>query len=180
MRRFRAAGANTSIFVLRNLDAKSLGESVDELAELIDNAQIFMLPGGFSGGDEPDGSGKFITAVLRSPKINEAVTRLIENRDGLVLGICNGFQALVKSGLLPYGRIMDEMTPDCPTLTFNSIGRHQSMMVHTRVASVKSPWLAGVKAGDIHTIPISHGEGRFWASAETEIRVDHNDLFAQI
>ena len=166
MRRFKAAGANTSIFVLRNLDAKSLGESVEKLAELIDNAQIFMLPGGFSGGDEPDGSGKFITAVLRSPKIKEAVTRLIENRDGLVLGICNGFQALVKSGLLPYGRIMDEMTPDCPTLTFNSIGRHQSMMVRTRIASVKSPWLAGVNAGDIHTIPISHGEGRFWASDE--------------
>ncbi len=163
MRRFNAAGAESEICVLRNLDAKALGESVDELVSLINGAQIFMLPGGFSGGDEPDGSGKFITAVLRNPRVKDAVTDLIENRDGLVLGICNGFQALVKSGLLPYGKIMDEMTPDCPTLTFNTIGRHQSMMVRTRIASVKSPWLAGVNVGDIHTVPISHGEGRFYA-----------------
>ena len=163
MRRFNAAGAESEICVLRNLDAKSLSESVDELAALIENAQIFMLPGGFSGGDEPDGSGKFITAVLRNPKVKEAVTGLLEKRDGLVLGICNGFQALVKSGLLPFGRIMDEMTPDCPTLTFNTIGRHQSMMVRTRIASVKSPWLSGVNVGDIHTVPVSHGEGRFFA-----------------
>ena len=101
--------------------------------------------------------------MLRNPRVKDAVTDLIENRDGLVLGICNGFQALVKSGLLPYGKIMDEMTPDCPTLTFNTIGRHQSMMVRTRIASVKSPWLAGVNVGDIHTVPISHGEGRFYA-----------------
>ena len=166
MRRFDAAGAKPEIFVLRNLDAKTLGEAVDELVKLLNNAQMLMLPGGFSGGDEPDGSGKFITAVLRNPRVKEAVTELLEKRDGLALGICNGFQALVKSGLLPYGRIMDEMTPDCPTLTFNSIGRHQSMMVRTRIASVKSPWLAGVNAGDIHTVPISHGEGRFWASEE--------------
>ena len=125
-----------------------------------------MIPGGFSGGDEPDGSGKFITAVLRSPKVKEALTDLIDNRDGLVLGICNGFQALVKVGLLPYGKILDELTPDCPTLTYNTIGRHQSRMVNTRIASVKSPWLAGVNTGDIHAIPISHGEGRFMASTE--------------
>ncbi|MBQ8509098.1 MAG: phosphoribosylformylglycinamidine synthase [Clostridia bacterium] len=166
MRRFNAAGAKSDIFVLRNLDAKALGDAVDEFVALLNNAQILMIPGGFSGGDEPDGSGKFITAVLRNPRVKEAVTNLVENRDGLVLGICNGFQALVKSGLLPYGRIMDEMTPDSSTLTFNSIGRHQSMMVHTRIASTKSPWLAGVNAGDIHSIPISHGEGRCWASEE--------------
>jgi phosphoribosylformylglycinamidine synthase len=166
MRRFNAAGAKSEIFVLRNNDAKSLGDAVNELVKLINNSQMFMLPGGFSGGDEPDGSGKFITAVLRNPHIKEAVTKLVEERDGLVLGICNGFQALIKSGLLPYGKIMDEMTPESPTLTFNSIGRHQSMMVHTRIASVKSPWLAGVNSGDIHTVPISHGEGRFWASEE--------------
>ncbi len=166
MRRFEAAGAKADIFVLRNLDAKALGDAVDEFVKLIDNAQLFMIPGGFSGGDEPDGSGKFITAVLRNPRVKEAITRLLDERDGLALGICNGFQALVKSGLLPYGRIMDEMRADCPTLTFNSIGRHQSMMVRTRIASNKSPWLAGVNAGDIHSIPISHGEGRFWASEE--------------
>ncbi|MBQ8552124.1 MAG: phosphoribosylformylglycinamidine synthase [Clostridia bacterium] len=166
MRRFNKAGAHSDIFVLRNLDAKTLGDAVDEFVTLLDNAQILMIPGGFSGGDEPDGSGKFITAVLRNPRVKEAVTRLLEERDGLALGICNGFQALVKSGLLPYGKIMDEMRPDCPTLTFNAIGRHQSMMVRTRIASTKSPWLMGVEAGDIHSIPISHGEGRFWASEE--------------
>ena len=166
MRRFKMAGAHADIFVLRNLDAKALGDAVDEFVSLLDNAQILMIPGGFSGGDEPDGSGKFITAVLRNPRVKDAVTRLLDQRDGLALGICNGFQALVKSGLLPYGKIMDEMNPDCPTLTFNAIGRHQSMMVRTRIASNKSPWLAGVNAGDIHSIPISHGEGRFWASEE--------------
>ena len=128
-----------------------------------------MIPGGFSGGDEPDGSGKFITTLLRNPRIREAVTELIEKRDGLVLGICNGFQALIKSGLLPYGKIMDKMTPDSPTLTFNAIGRHQSQMVNTRVASVKSPWLYNCEAGEIHTVPVSHGEGRFVAS-ESVIR----------
>ncbi|MGN1129559.1 MAG: phosphoribosylformylglycinamidine synthase, partial [Candidatus Flemingiibacterium sp.] len=167
MRRFEKAGAKAEIFVLRNLSAAALTDAVDELVSLLDNAQMLMIPGGFSGGDEPDGSGKFITAVLRNPKVKDAVTRLLEQRDGLALGICNGFQALVKSGLLPFGKIMDEMTPDCPTLTFNAIGRHQSMMVRTRIASVKSPWLAGVEVGDIHSIPISHGEGRFWASEET-------------
>ena len=166
MRRFNKAGAHSDIFVLRNLDAKTLETAVDEFVSLLDNAQIMMIPGGFSGGDEPDGSGKFITAVLRNPRVKDAVTRLLNERDGLVLGICNGFQALVKSGLLPYGKIMDEMNADCPTLTFNTIGRHQSMMVRTRIASTKSPWLMEVNAGDIHSIPISHGEGRFFASEE--------------
>ncbi len=166
MRRFNMAGAHSDIFVLRNLNAAALEDAVEEFVALIDNAQIFMLPGGFSGGDEPDGSGKFITAVLRNPKVKDAITRLLDERDGLALGICNGFQALVKSGLLPYGKIMDEMLPESPTLTFNAIGRHQSMMVRTRIATSKSPWLAGVEVGDIHSIPISHGEGRFFASEE--------------
>lgn len=159
----RAKG-KAEIFVLRNLTPKQLTESTEELSTMIDRAQIFVLPGGFSGGDEPHGSGKFITAVLRSPRISEAITRLLDDRGGLILGICNGFQALIKSGLLPYGRIMEKMTPDCPTLTFNKIKRHQSMMVTTRITSVKSPWLNLCEPGQLHTIPISHGEGRFTAS----------------
>ena len=121
-----------------------------------------MIPGGFSGGDEPDGSAKFITAVFRNPKIREAVTDLLENRDGLMLGICNGFQALIKLGLVPFGKITDS-TENSPTLTYNKIGRHASCLVRTGIASVKSPWLAGVEVGDIFTIPVSHGEGRFIA-----------------
>jgi phosphoribosylformylglycinamidine synthase, clade II len=163
---FEKSGAVADIFVLNNLTPSSLAESLDNLAKLISKSQIFMLPGGFSGGDEPDGSGKFITAVLRNPQIKAAIMELIDNRDGLVLGICNGFQALVKSGLLPYGKILDEMSPDAPTLTYNEIGRHKSMMVNTRVASVNSPWFSNVSVGDIHTIPISHGEGRFIVSDE--------------
>ena len=124
-----------------------------------------MIPGGFSGGDEPDGSAKFITAFFRAPAVTEAVRDLLQNRDGLMLGICNGFQALVKLGLVPYGDIVD-MTDECPTLTFNSIGRHQSSLVRTRVASTLSPWLSETKVGDIHTVAISHGEGRFVASPE--------------
>jgi phosphoribosylformylglycinamidine synthase len=161
---FTKAGADVSTFVLRNLTPEQLSGSTAELAALIDRAQIMMLPGWFSGGDEPDGSGKFITAVLRSPRICEAVTRLLD-RSGLILGICNGFQALIKSGLLPYGYIMDQMTPDCPTLTFNSIKRHQSMMVTTRISSVKSPWFSFCETGQLYTIPVSHGEGRFTAPA---------------
>jgi phosphoribosylformylglycinamidine synthase len=166
-RAFEAAGGEPVVCVLRNLTPAALEESLHELAAAIDNAQILMLPGGFSGGDEPDGSGKFITAVLRSPIVCEAVTRLLDDRLGLVLGICNGFQALVKSGLLPDGRILPALTPDSPTLTYNRIGRHQSMMVTTRIASVKSPWMRYCEPGELHTIPVSHGEGRFTASAET-------------
>ena len=121
-----------------------------------------MIPGGFSGGDEPEGSGKFITAFFRNPEVKEAVHELLQKRDGLMLGICNGFQALVKLGLVPFGEIVD-MTDESPTLTFNTIARHQSMMVNTRIASNQSPWLADSHVGDIHTIPISHGEGRFVA-----------------
>lgn len=177
-RAFERAGAKADVFVFRNITAKALEESISTLAERIKKSQIFMLPGGFSGGDEPDGSGKFITAVLRNPQVKEALTELIEERDGLVLGICNGFQALLKSGLLPYGRIADELTPDCPTLTYNTIGRHQSRMVYTRISSVKSPWLSGVDAGDIHTIPISHGEGRFVASGELIEKLAQNGQIA--
>ena len=124
-----------------------------------------VLPGGFSGGDEPDGSGKFIASFLRSPALSDAVMDLLKNRDGLMLGICNGFQALVKLGLVPYGEIRD-MDADCPTLTYNLIGRHQSSYVTTRVASVNSPWMLKSQVGDLHTIPISHGEGRFVAPAQ--------------
>ena len=126
------------------------------------DAQIVFIPGGFSGGDEPDGSGKFITAFFRNAQIKEAVTELLEKRDGLMCGICNGFQALIKLGLVPYGKIID--TDDtCPTLTYNTIARHQSRIVRTRIASNKSPWLAYTNVGDVYNVPISHGEGRFLA-----------------
>ena len=124
-----------------------------------------MLPGGFSAGDEPDGSGKFITTVLRNPRITDAVMDLINNRDGLILGICNGFQALIKTGLVPYGEIR-EPEAGAPTLTFNDIGRHIARYATTRIASTKSPWLANCQVGDLHNIPFSHGEGKFFASAE--------------
>ncbi|MCR5805712.1 MAG: phosphoribosylformylglycinamidine synthase [Oscillospiraceae bacterium] len=160
---FERAGAQAEIVVIRNLNAKMLEESVNYFAKAIKGSQMIMIPGGFSGGDEPDGSGKFITSFFRNPSITEAVTDLLENRDGLMLGICNGFQALIKLGLVPYGRITEQKN-DSPTLTFNSIARHQSMMVRTRIASNKSPWLASLDVGDIHTIAISHGEGRFVAT----------------
>lgn len=159
---FERAGARAEVFVIKNLSAAAIEESINTFAMLIKNSQIIMIPGGFSGGDEPDGSGKFITAFFRNPKIKDAVHNLLQNRDGLMLGICNGFQALVKLGLVPYGEITD-MKNDSPTLTFNTIARHQSMLVNTRIASNKSPWLYGCKVGDVHTVAISHGEGRFVA-----------------
>ncbi|MCQ4636190.1 phosphoribosylformylglycinamidine synthase [Anaerovorax odorimutans] len=164
-RAFERAGAQADIHIIRNMTQSQLIDSIEELERKIRESQIIMIPGGFSGGDEPDGSAKFITAVFRNPRIKEAVTDLLENRDGLMLGICNGFQALIKLGLVPQGRIVD---PDenSPTLTYNKIGRHESCLIRTRVASVKSPWLAGAQVGDIHTIPISHGEGRFIAGEE--------------
>lgn len=164
-RAFEKAGAVADIFVVRNLTEQAIKESVDAMERKIKQAQIVMLPGGFSGGDEPDGSGKFIVSFLRNPKLTEAIHDLLKNRDGLMLGICNGFQALVKLGLVPYGEIVD-MRDDSPTLTFNTVARHQSKMVNTRIASNKSPWLAGCEVGDIHSIAISHGEGRFVASEE--------------
>ena len=154
------AGMTAETVVIRNLTAEELRQSAVELEGTIRKGQILFLPGGFSGGDEPDGSAKFITAFLRSPRIADAVMDLLKNRDGLVLGICNGFQALIKLGLVPYGEIRD-MDADCPTLTYNVIGRHQSRIVRTRVASNRSPWLAGVQVGDVISVPISHGEGRF-------------------
>jgi len=138
---------------------------------------MIMIPGGFSGGDEPEGSGKFITAFFRNPKIKDAVHDLLKNRDGLMLGICNGFQALIKLGLVPYGEIID-MADDAPTLTFNTINRHQSMMVNTRIASNKSPWLYGCEVGDIHTVAISHGEGRFVAPASLIQQLANNGQIA--
>ena len=164
-RAFEQAGAVVDTFVINNLTPDKVAESTAELVRLINNSQIIMLPGGFSGGDEPDGSAKFITAFFRAPAVTEAVRDLLQNRDGLMLGICNGFQALVKLGLVPFGDIrpMDET---CPTLTFNNIGRHQSRLVRTRVASSLSPWLSRCEVGDVHTVPVSHGEGRFVASDE--------------
>ncbi|WP_018143136.1 phosphoribosylformylglycinamidine synthase [Alloscardovia criceti] len=162
LRAFNRAGAQAETLIINNLSPAAVAESTHQLAESIRNSQIVMIPGGFSGGDEPDGSAKFITAFFRSPEVTEAVRDLLNNRDGLMLGICNGFQALIKLGLVPFGDIVP-MDENCPTLTFNSIGRHQSRLVRTRVASTKSPWLSKTEVGDIHTIAISHGEGRFVA-----------------
>ena len=159
------AGAEPEIFVVKNMSADAISRSVETFAEKIKDSQIIFIPGGFSGGDEPDGSGKFITAFFRNAAIKEEVTRLLEQRDGLMCGICNGFQALVKLGLVPYGKIIDT-DENCPTLTFNVIGRHQSRIVRTRVASNNSPWLANTQVGDIYNVAISHGEGRFYASEE--------------
>ncbi len=161
-RALRRAGADPEIMVIRNLTSGDVAESIQAMESLIRQSQMVVLPGGFSGGDEPDGSGKFITAFFRNPRIAQAVHELLDSRDGLMLGICNGFQALIKLGLVPYGRIVDT-DENCPTLTFNTIGRHQSMLVRTRVASNLSPWLFRCQAGDIHTVAISHGEGRFVA-----------------
>jgi len=165
-RQFTKAGADCQNFVIRNLTTCELQDAVSSFATAIEKSHIIMIPGGFSGGDEPDGSGKFIVAFFRNPQIQEALTRLLDNRDGLMLGICNGFQALIKLGLLPFGHIT-ESTAASPTLTFNNIARHQSILVRTRVASVKSPWMRYNQVGDIHTIAISHGEGRFVAPSET-------------
>ena len=162
---FARAGADPEILVVRNLTPADVAESCEALVKAIDASQIVMLPGGFSGGDEPDGSAKLITAFFRNAAVKEQVTDLLEKRDGLMLGVCNGFQAFIKLGLVPYGKIMDT-DADFPTLTYNVIGRHQSKLVRTRVCSTLSPWLAGTEAGDIYTVPISHGEGRFLASQE--------------
>ena len=164
-RAFTAAGADADVFVINNLTPAAVAESTHELAKRIRKSQIVMIPGGFSGGDEPDGSAKFITAFFRAPEVTEAVRDLLQQRDGLMLGICNGFQALIKLGLVPYGDIVDA-TPEAPTLTFNTIGRHQSRLVRTRVASSLSPWLAQCEQGSDYTVAISHGEGRFVASDE--------------
>ena len=164
-RAFERAGAVADVFVINNLTPAAVAESTHELARRIRESQIVMIPGGFSGGDEPDGSAKFITAFFRAPEVTEAVRELLQKRDGLMLGICNGFQALVKLGLVPFGDIRP-MDADCATLTYNTIGRHQSRLVRTRVASSLSPWLSECAVGDVHTVAISHGEGRFVAPQE--------------
>ena len=165
-RAWERVGAIPEIFVVRNLTPKAVEETVSELAAALARSQILMLPGGFSGGDEPDGTGKFIAAMFRAPALTEAVQRLLRDQDGLILGICNGFQALLKLGLLPYGKITD-LDENSPTLTYNNIGRHVSQTVRVRVASNLSPWLSGVSVGDTHTIAVSHGEGRFYTDAKT-------------
>ncbi len=159
------AGAEPEILVINNLSAQGITDSVEAFAKKLKDAQMVFIPGGFSGGDEPDGSGKFITAFFRNAAIKEGVTQLLEQRDGLMCGICNGFQALIKLGLVPYGKIVDT-DENCPTLTFNTIARHQSRIVRTRVASNKSPWLALTDVGDVYNVAISHGEGRFLAGEE--------------
>ena len=165
-RAFERAGAKAQVVVLRNLSASDIEESVQRLCAAIAQSQMIALPGGFSGGDEPDGSAKFIVSFFRNPRMTEAVHRLLDERDGLMIGICNGFQALIKLGLLPYGHIRP-VDAASPTLTYNTIGRHQSMLVRTRIASNKSPWLQKCQPGDVHTIATSHGEGRFIADATT-------------
>ena len=174
---FERAGADVSTLIVNNLTPEAVAESTQALADEIKRSQIVMIPGGFSGGDEPDGSAKFITAFFRAPAVTEAVRDLLKNRDGLMLGICNGFQALIKLGLVPYGDIVP-MTAECPTLTFNTIGRHQSRLVRTRVASNLSPWLAKTEVGDMHTIAISHGEGRFVASDDMLAQLKANGQIA--
>lgn len=156
----RDAGAEPEIFVINNRSAENVAKSVEEFANSLKTAQMVFIPGGFSGGDEPDGSGKFITAFFRNAAVKEQITDLLDNRDGLMCGICNGFQALIKLGLVPYGRIIDT-DENCPTLTYNTIARHQSKIVRTRIASNKSPWLSETVVGDIYSVPVSHGEGRF-------------------
>ena len=173
----RDAGAQPEIFVINNRSAENVAKSVEEFANSLKTAQMVFIPGGFSGGDEPDGSGKFITAFFRSAAVKEQVTDLLDNRDGLMCGICNGFQALIKLGLVPYGRIIDT-DENCPTLTYNTIARHQSKIVRTRIASNKSPWLTGTEVGDIYSVPVSHGEGRFIASDELIHRLAENGQIA--
>ena len=180
-RAFQRVGATTHIEVFRNLSARHIAESIHSLAQKISESQILFIPGGFSAGDEPDGSAKFIATILRNPRVSDAISDLLENRDGLVLGICNGFQALVKTGLVPYGQIVDSGSkiedshlqstihdPSAqPTLIHNDISRHISQYVQTRIVSNSSPWLANMAVGEIHTVPVSHGEGKFFATPET-------------
>lgn len=176
-RQVSLAGALPTTQIINNMTPALIEESTVRAVRLIENSQIIVIPGGFSAGDEPEGSGKFIASFFRNPEVAEAVMRLLKERDGLVLGICNGFQALVKLGLLPYGEIRS-LDADSPTLTFNSIGRHVSQMVSTRISSTLSPWLSGVEKGDIHTIAVSHGEGRFVASEEWLQRLADNGQIA--
>ncbi len=171
------AGAESKIIVINNLSAEGIKRSVEEFANELKSAQMVFIPGGFSGGDEPDGSGKFITAFFRNGAIKDEVTALLDEREGLMCGICNGFQALIKLGLVPYGKILDS-DENMPTLSFNTIARHQSRIVRTRIASNMSPWLADTNVGDVYLVPISHGEGRFLASEEEIRRLAANGQIA--
>ncbi|MBE6751351.1 MAG: phosphoribosylformylglycinamidine synthase [Ruminococcaceae bacterium] len=171
------AGAKAEIIVINNLTADGISRSVEKFAKAVNDSQMIFVPGGFSGGDEPDGSGKFITAFFRNDAVKVAVTDLLDNRDGLMCGICNGFQALIKLGLVPYGKIIDT-DENCPTLTYNTISRHQSKIVRTRIASNKSPWLSLMNVGDIVNVPISHGEGRFYASEDLIKQLAENGQIA--
>lgn len=174
---FEYAGAKAKIMVINNLSSDDIKKSVDNFSKELKTSQIIFIPGGFSGGDEPDGSGKFITAFFRNHIIKEDTTKLLDKRCGLILGICNGFQALIKLGLVPFGKII-ETDENCPTLTFNEISRHQSKIVRTRIASNKSPWLSYMNVGDIVSVPISHGEGRFIASEELIKKLSENGQIA--
>lgn len=174
---FEYAGAKAKIMVINNLSSDDIKKSVDNFSKELKTSQIIFIPGGFSGGDEPDGSGKFITAFFRNHIIKEDTTKLLDKRGGLILGICNGFQALIKLGLVPFGKII-ETDENCPTLTFNEISRHQSKIVRTRIASNKSPWLSYMNVGDIVSVPISHGEGRFIASEELIEKLSENGQIA--
>ncbi len=171
------AGAKAEIFVINNMSVKGISNSVEYFAKQVKDSQIIFIPGGFSGGDEPDGSGKFISSFFRNGEVKEAVTDLLEKRDGLMCGICNGFQALIKLGLVPFGKITD-IDEECPTLTFNTIARHQSKIVRTMVSSNKSPWLSNTKVGEVYNVPISHGEGRFMASEEWIKKLAENGQIA--
>ena len=174
---FERAGAKVNTLVIRNLTSSDIDYTIEEMCRYIDNSQIIMLPGGFSGGDEPDGSGKFIATTFRNPNVKESVSKLLQCRDGLMLGICNGFQALIKLGLVPYGEIR-ELDESCPTLTFNTLGRHVSCVVNTRITSNLSPWFSNVKIGDMHSVAVSHGEGRFIATDEMLRQLSDNGQIA--
>ena len=174
---FKRAGAEVSMTVFRNKNENDIAESADAFEKAVKEANILMFPGGFSAGDEPDGSAKFIASVFRNVKIAEATEELLNSRDGLVLGICNGFQALIKLGLVPYGKIT-EITEDSPTLTTNEIGTHISQSVYTKAVSNKSPWLMKTEFGGVYSIPASHGEGRFAASDEWIKRLSENGQIA--
>ncbi|EHK2327913.1 phosphoribosylformylglycinamidine synthase [Clostridium perfringens] len=176
-RAFEKEGAEVSEVIIRNLNKEALIDSINMLKKEIDKSQIIMLPGGFSAGDEPDGSAKFIATIFRNPKIKDSVMKLLNERDGLILGICNGFQALIKLGLLPYGKIID-IEEDMATLTYNNINRHMSSIVRTKITSKKSPWFNEVSLGEVHSIPISHGEGRFVALEALIKELVENDQIA--
>ena len=171
------AGADAEIFIVRNLTGEMVKRSTEEFSKKVASAQMIFIPGGFSGGDEPEGSGKFITAFFRNGNVKEAVTAMLDEREGLMCGICNGFQALIKLGLVPYGRIT-ETDEGSPTLTYNLIGRHRSKIVRTKIVSNKSPWLSMTSPGEVYSVPVSHGEGRFLADEALIKKLSENGQIA--